>query len=106
MLKNTKPADCISNLIDKWMRSAYQEEKPILFMMQSLMNIIYDFHDPHTKANFNSRALDIVVKPHFADMMDSSKRRRLELKEIYKSLTDAVLIVCCLNHAQDGIEQG
>jgi hypothetical protein len=39
-------------------------------------------------------------------MMDSSKRRRVELKEIYKSLTDAEFIACCLNHAQDGIEQG
>lgn len=70
------------------------------------MNSIYDNHDPHTKANYNSRALDIVVQPHFADMMDSSKRRRVELKEIYKSLTDAEFIACCLNHAQDGIEQG
>jgi len=88
------------------MHSAYQEEKPVLFKMQSLMNSIYDSHDPHTKANYNSRALDIVVQLHFADMMDSSKRIRLELKEIYKSLTNAEFIACCLNHAQDGNEQG
>ena len=88
------------------MRSAYQEEKPVLFKMQSLMNSIYDSHDPHKKAQYNSKALDIVVQPHFADMMDTSKRRRNELKEIYKSLTDAEFIACCLNHAQDGIEQG
>ena len=54
------------------MRSAYQEEKPVLFKMQSLMNSMYDNHDPHTKANYNSRALDIVVQPHFADMIDRS----------------------------------
>jgi hypothetical protein len=74
--------------------------------MQSLMNSIYDNHDPHTKANYNSRALDIVVQPHFADMMDRSKRRRVEINDLYKSLTDAEFIACCLNHAQDGIEQG
>ena len=61
------------------MRSAYQEEEPVLFKMQSLMNSIYDSHDPHTKANYNSRALDIVVHLYFADMMDSLKRRRIEL---------------------------
>ena len=58
------------------MRSAYQEEKPVFFKIQSLMNSIYDSHDQHTKANYNFRALDILVQPHFADMMNSSKRRR------------------------------
>jgi hypothetical protein len=48
--KSQLPADCASNLIDKWMRSAYQEEKPVLFKMQSSMNSIYDSHDPHKKA--------------------------------------------------------
>ena len=61
------------------MRFAYQEEKTVLFKMQSLMNSIYDSLDPHAKANYHSKALDIVVQPHFADMMDRSKRRRLEL---------------------------
>ena len=31
------------------------------------MNSIYDSHDPHTKANYNSKALYIVVQTHFAD---------------------------------------
>ena len=78
-----------------------------MFKMQSLMNSIYYSHDPHTKANYNSRALDIVVHPHFADVMDRSKRRRIELKDLYKSLTDAEFIACCLNRAQDNdIDQG
>ena len=47
--------------------------------MQSLMNSFYDSNDPHTKANYNTRALDIVVQPHFADMMNRSKRKRIEL---------------------------
>ncbi len=59
------------------MRSAYQEEKSVLFKMQSLMNSIYDSHDPLKKANYNSKALDIVLKHYFANMMDISKRRRI-----------------------------
>jgi hypothetical protein len=39
-------------------------------------------------------------------MMDRSKRRRVEINDLYKSWTDAEFIACCLNHAQDGIEQG
>ncbi len=53
------------------MRSAYQKEKPVLFKMQSLVKSIYDSHDPHTNANYKYKALDIVVQPHFADMIDS-----------------------------------
>ena len=70
------------------------------------MNSIYDSQDSHTKAQYNSKALDIVVQTYFADMMVRSKRRRIELQDLYKSLTDAEFIACCLNHAQDGIEHG
>ena len=39
--------------------------------------------------------------------MDKSKRRRIELKDLYKSITYAEFIYFCLNRAQDNdIDQG
>ncbi len=39
----------------------------------------YDIQDEYTKALYNTKALVILVQPYFADLMDKSTTRRIEI---------------------------
>ena len=67
--------------------------------MLPLMVQIYSAHEPYARAQLNAQALETLIQPIFADMLDPSKRRRTDLQNAYAELTDPEFIACSLNRA-------